>query len=252
LKTGYIGKLAEDREGRKLLENLKQEGVDIGGITVSKTGRSGVVLGFVDLEGERALYVDPGVNDALGFEEICLEYAFKTRFLHLTSFVGEKPFHAQKKLVEVLPRNVKLTIDPGELYARKGMRTLKPLIGRALAVMPNTGELKLLTGATDYRKGAETLLAEGVQVVAVKLGGNGCYVTDGKEEHLIPSFKVQVVDTTGAGDAFCAGFIYGLATNRPLRECGRIGNFVASRCITRIGARAGLPTLTELKHALKL
>ena len=252
LKTGYIGKLAKDREGEKLLKNFRREGVDTEGIVVSKTGRSGTVLGFVNRVGERALYVDPGVNDTLTFGEISVEYASETCFLHLTSFVSEKPFQAQRRLVEKLPESVKLTLDPGELYARKGLKRLQPLISRAFAVMPNTGELKLLTREVDYRKGAETLLAEGAKIVAVKLGGNGCYVTDGKEEHLIPPFEVRVVDTTGAGDAFCAGFIYGLVTDKTLIECGRIGNFVASRCITQMGARNGLPTMAELNQALKL
>lgn len=252
LNAGYIGKVARDREGEKLLEAFKREGVDTEAVIVSETGRSGIVLGFVDEKGDRALYVDPGVNDTLSFEEVNVEYASKTRFLHLTSFIGEKPFEAQKRLVERLPEKVKLTLDPGELYARKGLKGLAVFLHRAFAVLPNAGELKLLTGELDYRKGAQKLLQEGVKIVAVKLGAKGCYVTDGKNEHFIPTFKVEVVDTTGAGDAFGAGFIYGLVTNKPLKECGRIGNFVASRCITQTGARNGLPTLAELKQTMKL
>jgi ribokinase len=71
-------------------------------------------------------------------------------------------------------------------------------------------------------------------------------VTDGKENHLVKAFKVKVVDTTGAGDAFCAGFLYGLFSGQSLDACGRIGNFVACRCIEEMGARAGLPTLRDL------
>jgi ribokinase len=56
-----------------------------------------------------------------------------------------------------------------------------------------------------------------------------------------------VVDTTGAGDAFCAGFLYGLISGKGLYECGRIGNFVASRCIMKMGARPGLPHVEDLK-----
>ena len=57
---------------------------------------------------------------------------------------------------------------------------------------------------------------------------------------------MKVVDTTGAGDAFDAGFLYGLIKGKSLYECGRIGNFVASRCVMKIGARAGLPHLKDL------
>jgi ribokinase len=91
------------------------------------------------------------------------------------------------------------------------------------------------------------MVGRGVKIVAVKLGSDGCYVTDGKERHLIEPVKVEVVDTTGAGDAFCAGFLYGLINEKSLVECGKLGNFVASRCIMKMGARAGLPYAKDLE-----
>ena len=249
-KVGFIGKVANDREGKMLLEDFRKEGVDTKGVIKTKTGRSGTVMGFIDEKGERALYVDPGVNDTIEFEEIDKKYAYRTKILHLTSFVGEKSFETQKKLVENLPKNVKISLDPGELYARKGLKTLSPILTRSFVLMPNAKETALLTGEKDYMAGAETLLKMGVKIVAVKLGSRGCYVTNGKENHHIEAFKVQVIDTTGAGDAFCAGFLYGLINQKPLYECGKIGNFVASRCIMKMGARAGLPRLDELKLLL--
>jgi len=246
LRVGYIGKVADDNEGKFLLSDFKKEKVDIGGVTVSKRGISGVVFGFIDKEGSRALYVAPGVNDSLVFEEINLDYVSNTEFLHFTSFVGEKPFNAQKKLLKAIS-NVKISFDPGELYARKGLTLLKPFLERCYFVSPNENELKLLTGK-GYREGSKVLLKEGASIVAVKLGKKGCYVTDDKESHLIEPYEVEVVDTTGAGDAFCAGFLYGLIKGKDLYECGRLGNFVASRCITKIGARQGLPKLFDLQE----
>jgi ribokinase len=246
-KVSFIGKVAEDREGKMLVEDFCREGVDTSGTIHAKHGRSGTVMGFVDEKGERALYVDPGVNDTIEFNEIDMECAFQTRFLHLASFVGEESFRTQKKLVEALPRNVKLSLDPGELYARKGLAGLQSIVRRTFVLMPNLSELELLTSMADYQKGAEFLLKKGAKIVAVKLGSKGCYVTDGTESHLVEAFKVKVVDTTGAGDAFCAGFLYGLISGKSLHECGRLGNFVASRCIMKMGARTGLPYLKDLK-----
>ena len=251
LRVGFIGKVADDDEGKFLLDDFKKEGVDVRGIAISKTGISGIVFGFIDKEGNRALYVAPGVNDSLGFEEINSDYAGNTEFLHLTSFVGEKPFTAQKKLLKVAS-NVKISFDPGELYARRGLEAVRPFLRRCYVISPNENELKLLTGKgcrerDGYREGAKVLLREGASIVAVKLGGKGCFVTDGKESHLIEPYEVEVVDTTGAGDAFCAGFLYGLIKGKDLYECGRLGNFVASRCITKIGARDGLPKLSDLQ-----
>lgn len=248
-KVGFLGKVAEDREGKKLLSGFHREGVDTSGITITEHGRSGTVMGFVDEEGERALYVNPGVNDTIEYNQINKEYTSKTRFLHLTSFIGEKSFQTQKKLVQNLPSHVKISLDPGELYARKGT-ALESIIKKTFVLMPNRKEIELLTGKVDYREGAEALLKKGVKIVAVKLGKKGSYVTDGKERHLVKPFEVEAVDTTGAGDAFCAGFLYGLLSNRSLYDCGRIGNFVASRCILEMGARDGLPHIDEIKTLL--
>jgi len=245
LETGFIGKVAEDREGKLLLNDFRKENVDTSGIIISKQGRSGVVMGYIDMKGERALYVDPGVNDWLEFKEINLEYASCAEFLHLTSFVGKKPFEAQKKLVKTLSQ-AKISFDPGALYARKSLTSLKPIIKRSFVMIPNEIEIRLLTGK-NYEEGSKMLIKEGVSVVAVKLGERGCYITDGKEKYLVEPYEKELVDTTGAGDAFCAGFLYGLIKRRDLYECGRLGNFVAARCISKMGARTGLPRLPDLK-----
>ncbi len=248
LKTGFIGKVGNDSEGHLLLNDFKKEGVNTEGIITTKEGRSGVVSAYVDKKGDRALYVHPSVNDSLTLEEINMEYANGTEFLHLAS-VDEKPFQAQKKLVTEL-RDVKVSLDPGEIYARKGLKALSPLIRKSHVALPSEGELKTLTGKS-WKEGAEALLKEGAEIVAVKLGEKGCYVTDGRENFQVKPFRVNVVDTTGAGDAFSAGFLYGLVKNKDLYQCARLGNFVASRCITRIGARAGLPALSELESYFK-
>jgi len=245
LKTGYIGKVANDFGGKLLLKDFKREGVDTSGIILTPDGRSGVVTGYVDIKGQRALYVDPGVNDTLEFEEISLEYATQAEFLHLTSFVGERPFKAQNKLVKELPK-IRVSLDPGEIYARKGLSTLKTLIERSFVVFPNEGEVRMISGK-ELKEGSEILLKKGAGIVAVKLGEKGCYVTDGKESHLVKPYQTRVVDTTGAGDAFCAGFLYGLIQGKDLYMCAMLGNFVASHCITKIGARTGLPRLPELR-----
>jgi ribokinase len=245
-KVGFVGKVADDREGRMLLEEFRREDVDTKGVAVAKQGRSGTVMGFVDENGERALYVDSGVNDQVKLNDKNKTYASQTMFLHLTSFVGEESFQTQRRILETIPKDVMVSFDPGALYARKGLAALESIVERAFVLMPNAGELQLLTGLTDYKKGAEVMLKKGVKVVAVKLGSRGCYVTDGKQSLNVEAFKVSVVDTTGAGDAFCAGFLYGLIKHKGLEECGRIGNFVASRCTTKMGARVGLPTLKDL------
>ncbi|HXX87469.1 MAG TPA: carbohydrate kinase family protein [Candidatus Acidoferrum sp.] len=245
--VSFLGKVARDREGRMLLEDFRKEGVDTTNVIVAKRGRSGNVIGFIDEKGNRALYIDSGVNDDIVLQELPTKRIFQARFFHLTSFVGKRSMQAQKELLDMLPENVLISFDPGAVYARMGFNELEPIIRRTHVMMPNAGELRLLTGKTDYRKGAEFLLAEGISAVAVKLGARGCYVTDGRESFLIEACKVKVVDTTGAGDAFCAGFLYGLIQKKSLYDCGRMGNFVASRCVMKVGARTGLPHVSDLE-----
>jgi ribokinase len=246
-RVGFIGKVGRDHEGSLLLQDFRREGVDEVGVIATKVGVSGTVMGFVDEAGQRALYIHSGVNDAVAFEEIKPAYVSQAKFLHLTSFVGDKSFQTQKQLVKALPASVNVSFDPGALYARRGFAQLEPIIANTYVMMPNGKELEQITGEKDPKKGAKFLLRKGVKVVAVKLGGEGCYVTDGKQEHRLAALKVPVVDTTGAGDAYCAGFLYGLLKKKNLLECGKLGNFVASRCVMKLGARQGLPHKEDLK-----
>lgn len=247
IKVGFIGKVADDHEGKLQIDCFNSESVDVNGIIHAKQGKSGACLGFVDRKGARALYINPGVNDTLESREINLEYVAQTSFLHLSSFVGERPFRAQKKLVGLLPNTIKVSFDPGALYARKGLAAIDPLIRSSYVFMPNSLELEQLTGEPNYQKGAEYILEMGVKIVVVKLGSKGCYVTNGEEQLMVDAFPVKAVDTTGAGDAFNAGFLYGLLDNKiNLYECGRLGNFVAARSVTAMGARAGLPYANDL------
>ncbi len=247
-RVGFIGKIANDPEGKILLDDLSSRKIDTQGVRMTSQGRSGTVMGFVDMKGQRALYVDAGVNDEISSREMDCQYACQAEYLHLTSFVGKKSFQAQKGLVRDLSENIRFSFDPGAIYAALGPQTLSPILSKSYVVMPNRREIEQLTGKKDYRKGAEVLLRKGVKIVAVKLGPKGSFVTDGTERHLIKPFPVKVIDTTGAGDAFCAGFLYGLIKKKGLSDCGRLGNFVASRCITQVGARTELPTIKDLRE----
>jgi ribokinase len=214
---------------------------------IHTTGNSGSVMGFVDREGARALYINPGVNDTITLEEIGKCYLADTKYLHLSSFVGQTSFETQKRLLETLPDDTKVSFDPGAVYAKKTYTELAPIIEKTYVMMPNRIELQKITGEATVEGGAQFLLDQGVKIVAVKMGADGCFVTDGNEALYISALKVPVVDTTGAGDAFNAGFLYGMLKEKSLQECGGIGNFVASLCVTKMGARAGLPYAKDLE-----
>ncbi|MEN4006930.1 MAG: carbohydrate kinase family protein [Methanobacteriaceae archaeon] len=245
MKTGFIGKVADDNNGNLLLENLQKEGVNSDGVIINPSGKSGNVLGFVDSFGQRALYVDPGVNNLIEYSELEIEY-INSRILHLTSFVGDS-YKAQEKVLKEIDDDVVVSLDPGRIYAERGWDFLKNILKRTDIILINEEELKHLTGEKTLNEGAEFLLKSGIRNVVIKRGDKGAYITDGNEYYDLKPFKVKCIDTTGAGDAFNAGFLYGFLKNKDINESGKIGNFVASCCIMERGAVKGLPDLSKLK-----
>ncbi|MGP8024304.1 MAG: carbohydrate kinase family protein [Methanobacterium sp.] len=252
LKTGYIGKVSNDPEGNLILDNLKNEDVNINGIIIEE-GRTGNVMGYVDLSGQRALYVDPGVNDLIKPEEIKIEYLKDIKILHLTSFVGDS-IKAQESLLEELPANVKVSFDPGRIYAEKGLEYIKKILNRTNILLVNEEELKLLT-SHDYNTFEDRimdLMDFEIDLIIVKRGDKGCYVTNSKESHSVEAFQVKCKDTTGAGDAFNAGFLYGLLKGKNQYNSCILGNYVAACCVEEIGSIKSLPYSSNINDNYKL
>ncbi len=250
LKTGYIGKVSNDPEGNLILDNLKNEDVNINGIIIEE-GRTGNVMGYVDLSGQRALYVDPGVNDLIKPEEIKIEYLKDIKILHLTSFVGDS-IKAQEELLEELPPSVKVSFDPGRIYAEKGLGYIKNILERTNILLVNEEELKILTNnyVNILEDQIKNLTEFEIDLIIVKRGVKGCYVTNGIKSHSVEAFQVKCVDTTGAGDAFNAGFIYGLLEGKNIYDSCIIGNYVAACCVEEIGSIKGLPNSSNINDIL--
>lgn len=246
LKTGFLGKIGQDREGKMLLQNMKQEGVDTSSIMISRYGRSGTVQGFVDPEGERALYVDSGVNDEILPVEIEKQFKWNPKLIHLSSFVG-KSLEAQKTLMEMVDEAVMVSLDPGMIYAEKRLEVIEDILYRTNILLLNLGELKLLVpGAKNLREKIELLLEYGMDILVVKKGSRGCEVYHGRERYEVNAMQVECCDSTGAGDAFNAGFIYGYLKGKTMEESAILGNFVASFCIQGEGATNCLPHKNQL------
>lgn len=245
MKAGLIGAVGDDEDGKAILDDLRQIGVDTSHVQIVDEAPTGSVIGFVDEKGRRALYVSPGANSRIEGEDIELAYIVQARILHLTSFVDEKQLAVQGWLVEELPPQVQVSFAPGSLYTKRGADALSTILRRTAFLFVNEDEAEDLGGVSG-------LCDRGCQVVVVTLGQKGCRVVKAaasghpEQDHLIEAVATQVVDTTGAGDAFAAGFLYGVLGHKDLLTCGRLGNLVASRAIAAMGARANLPTLADL------
>jgi len=131
----------------------------------------------------------------------------------------------------------------------KWTEVLKPCMEHIDFFMPSYEEAAKISGEREPEKIADVFIKMGVKVAVIKLGKDGCFIKSSNgEKYLIPAYKnVKLVDTTGAGDAFCAGFLTGLSKDWSLYECGKFGNAAGSHSIMEIGASTGIKPLEEIK-----
>ncbi|WP_458405555.1 carbohydrate kinase family protein [Methanobrevibacter sp.] len=234
--TSIIGKIAEDDEGDLIEYNLAINGVYSNNLIYSETGSTGKCLGFVDSEGERCLYIDPGVNDEIKIDEINPLNIMRCKIMHYTSFVGDS-FKTQIELLEKLNDQCVLSFDPGMLYVQKGFDELKPILERTNVLLINESELRLLcnNNESSLKELAVGFLDLGIETVVVKQGSKGVFAMNNHESCEVESYECEVVDTTGAGDSFNSGFLYSYLKGYDLEKSCQIGNWVASKSIEGFG-----------------
>ncbi len=264
VNTGFIGVVGDDAEGKILVQDFQKVGVDTSQIKVKPDTKTGSVLCLSDKLGRRSLYVSPEANSLLTIDDLDLTYINQARLLHLSSFADDRQFKILLELINRLDLSTRISFAPGALYAGKGLKALAPILDRTHVIFINQDEIRQLTGK-DVTAGTETCLEQGCHIVAVTLGkgtklelGKGTghrtatavgYIRDARNEYIIEPHSqniVSEVDTTGAGDAFATGFLYGLLKGKALDECGRLGDITAQFSITKMGARQGLPHFKEL------
>jgi len=260
VNTGYTGVVGDDEEGKILLQDFQKVGVDTSQIRVKRGVKTGSVLCLSDRLGRRSLYVIPGANSLLTMDDLDLTYINQAKWLHLSSFADDKQFKVLLELIDRLDASVMLSFAPGVLHAIKELAILSSILNRTHLLFINQREVRHLTGK-GVIAGAKSCLKQGCRMVVVTLGKGMtlevghrtvtavCYIRDAENEYAIePSSQdiISEVDATGAGDAFAAGFLYGLLKGKGLNECGHLGDIVARFSLTKLGAREGLPTFTEL------
>ncbi len=261
--TSYIGKVADDEEGDLLEYNLMINDVYLTNLIYADEGNSGKVLGFVSDAGDRALYVDPGVNDEIRIDEINPLNVNACKILHYTSFVGDS-FYAQKELLKTIGDDIVLSFDPGMIYVKKGVEELKEILERTNILLINESELKILfedyykeklnlsdDAELSFRDLAVHVRDDGIDTVVVKRGSDGAYAINKNDEEVkIPAFECEAIDTTAAGDSFNSGFLYSYLKGYYLAKSCIIANWVASKSVQDIGI-SGLPNLEELEEFLE-
>ena len=268
-KTGYIGKVGADMHGAFLKQSLVNAGVDVRGLIVADDVFT--TLAFVALQpnGEREFSFarKPGADTQLRSDEVNAEMLEHTRIFHTGSLsLTQEP--ARSATYEAIDRakaaGAIISYDPNyraSLWTSKdeAIRYMRSLISTADIMKISDEELPLLTGETDPEQATDVLLDQGVKLVAVTLGAKGAFIRLRNESRLVPGFRSNAIDTTGAGDAFFGGFLYRyLSCGKALKEVtledaadyARFGNATASLCVERRGGIPAMPTLKEVLNRL--
>jgi ribokinase len=252
LRTRMVGRVGYDVFADHLRASLSAAGVDVSAVHGSQTQPTGVALIWVERSGQNSIVVAPGANQELKAADVeALRPIFHSARLAL--FQLETPLDAVAAALKLAREEGATTIlDPAPA---------QPLPEEVLAAVdiltPNESEACLLLGRsaarvdrTDARLLAEGLLERGPRAVLLKLGDQGCLYWDGSREVFSPAFKMQVVDSTAAGDTFNAAFAVALAEGRPVESALQFANAAAGLSVTRMGAQASIPAREEVDTLL--
>jgi len=250
LRVGYVGVVGEDEFGRFMLREMSARGVDVEPTVVDPAVKTGITVSL-STPVDRAMLTYSGSIAALTPERVDRALLDRARHLHVGSYFLQTGL--QNGLAELLAqaRAQGLTVsqdtgwDPHERWNSRFWETL----AQTDVFLPNIDEARAITGAADV-EAALASLVEQVPVVAVKLGAEGAIARRGEETVRAVPPSVQVVDTTGAGDSFAAGFVYGYLAGWSLEKTLRLACACGALTTRQPGGTNGQATLAEALEAM--
>lgn len=244
-----VGRVGPDPLGTAIIPMLDARGVITDGVVVSPDVGTSTSLGFVAADGERAFVHSVGANGRIDAVDLDWDAVAASRILFVGQFglLGSFDDQAPTVLAEARRRGLRTALDTvwdptGALPAKVG-----PCLAHLDYFLPSHSEAEAITGLADPAEIASSLRAQGVGVVVIKLGRDGCYVADADGGQLVPGFEVEQVDATGAGDAWCAGFLRGLLAGSTDLDAARLGNAVGACCVQAVGAYDGIRSYADTR-----
>lgn len=244
--AGWLGLIGDDENGRIIQKQFAEDGMDLSGIEVVRGEHSSFTWIPVDVQGERCIYMFPNVTGKITAQQVAERFASQIRqarhFHTEASQLPLAPVEAAMRIARDAGVQVVFDLDVAPSYfAEAGLGGQNELVGalRWVDVLkPCKAAARELTGESDYEKMARKFLQMGPKRVAITMGAEGCLLASRDRVAHLPSFKVNVVDTTGAGDAFMGGLSYALLQGWPDEGVGLFANACAALCCTKVGARA--------------
>jgi ribokinase len=245
-----VGRVGNDSFGPELIHNLKQNRVDTSHVQIDSQAATGTATIIVDANGQNSIVLSPGGNGRVSAADVNQVSFSDYKLLLLQLEIPLEPVLAAAQRAKEQGLQVVLNPAPARDLPEE-------LIALADFIVPNEGELSLLTGQpvhnlSSAESAAKMLLARGAQTVIVTLGANGALIVNNEVTKHIPSFQVDVVDTTAAGDAFIGGFAAKLLESGGLQDAVRYGCACGALAATKFGAQPSMPTTEEVEGVMSL
>lgn len=239
-----IGKVGNDVNGKKLIENLEANNIDTSGIS-EEGSVTGLAAILIDKDGRNRIIVYEGANSEIDAQEAINSINDDTQLLLIQFETSEDVVTAVVN--HAISRNITTVIDcgPAKNFCLEKMQG-------ATIISPNESETKALTGI--FPDSDETILEaseilktrSNAKFVVLKLGERGCSVFDGEKLTILPPYKTEVVDTTAAGDCFTAAMALEYVRTGDIYNACDIGNKAGAVAVSRMGAADSMPTISEL------
>ncbi len=245
----FCGKVGDDEHGRYYEETLNNQGVKP---NLAKSQLiTGKAITFITPDSERTFAVHLGASVELEKEDVFEHELADSRFLHLTAYQLEDPRLRETALHAMglaKKHNVKISIDLADAHLiKRTIEDLKKITKEnAYIVFANETEAEAFTGKQP--EDALHELAEYADIAVVKIGKNGSMIKKDGKVHKIKAFRVDAVDTTGAGDMYSAGILYSLAQGYDLDKAGKIASYAAAKVVEKMGARLDKNLKQEIEN----
>ena len=255
--VAIIGMVGNDGFGKFMKGETVKYGVNADGLKESDEFGSSASVVIVRPSGERSFIHTTGANAK--FSESDVDYSiieksdivFVAGTMLMPTFDGEECATMLKKCHEMGKTTV---LDVAWDDTGRWMDVLAPCMPHIDYFIPSVDEAEQLAGTSDVDKMADCFFDMGVGHVAIKVGKDGCYVRETKDSEgvILPTYdKFKPVDTTGAGDSFCSGFLYGLSHGMSMIDSAKLGNAVGTHCIMEVGASTGIKSYAEIKKFME-
>jgi len=252
IKVRLLGCVGQDRFGDLLLDTLRKTGVDIGGVQRSSRALTGMLYINVTRDGQRTFFGSRGANQFMGPSKVPASWLRSCAAAHLVgySFLNPGPEKMARRILRQFHSCGKLvSLDVGMEPCKRIPKKILRLLPQVDLLFVSSDEAASLTGRSNPREAFLRFERAGAKEIVMKLGKRGCLISDGGILREVPSFAVQVVDSTGAGDAFTAAFLQARLRGWSPREAALVANAAGAAAASRVGAGT---MLSDIAGTLKV